>query len=173
MTLGAGISSYFRVRAINNLFVSVTLTIVLWAFGVDLAGLWGVLAFFLGFIPTIGLPLAVAPAVLLAWLAHGWLTAVIVTTGAIVINLIGDNVLTPRLAGKALNMSTTTIFFSFIIWAWVFGGLGALISIPLTAIVIAMLDSLDETRWLATIMSAEGITVSPEESVTIDKKPDE
>lgn len=171
VTLGASISSYFRVRAINNLFVSVTLTILLWVLGVDLAGLWGVLAFFLGFIPNIGLPLAVIPAVLLGWIEHGWITAIIVIGGALIINLIGDNVLTPRLAGKALNMSIATIFLSFIFWSWVFGPIGALISVPLTAIVLAMLDSLDETRWLAASMSADDANTPKEHGATIPKEP--
>ena len=63
---------------------------------------------------------------------HGWLIALLVIAGAIIINTLGDNVLTPRLAGKALNMSLATIFLAFIFWAWVFGLLGALMSIPLT-----------------------------------------
>lgn len=98
---------------------------------------------------------------LLAWIGHGWGAALIVIIGSVVINLIGDNVLTPRLAGKALNMSTATVFLSFIFWSWVFGTLGALISIPLTAIVVAALESFDETRWLATLMSADAIPAAP------------
>ncbi|MHB9130224.1 MAG: AI-2E family transporter [Armatimonadota bacterium] len=163
ITLGGRITSYFNVRAINNLFVSIVLTILLLILRVDLAGLWGILAFFLGYIPNIGLPLAVAPAVLLAWIGQGWIAALIVVIGSVVINIIGDNVLTPRLAGKALNMSTAVVFLSFIFWSWVFGALGALISIPLTAIVVVALDSFDETRWLATLMSAEAIPASPKE----------
>lgn len=167
MRLGKDIASYFRVRAYNNLFVSVALTGLFWGFGVDYAGLWGVLAFFLGFIPNIGLPLAVAPAVVLAWIQHGGLTALIIIAGAILINLIGDYVLTPRLAGKALNMSTATIFLSFIIWTWIFGPLGALISIPLTSIMMMALDSYVETRWIANLMSAKGLKAYPETASTV------
>jgi hypothetical protein len=63
-------------------------------------------------------------------------------------------------------MSLATIFLSFIFWAWVFGPLGALMSIPLTAILMLALDSYDDTRWLADLMSAKGITPSPETGVT-------
>lgn len=166
VTLGESISGYFRVRSVNNLFMAVALTILLLAFRVEYAGLWGVLAFFLAFIPGIGLTLSVLPAALLAWIQHGWIIASLVVAGAIVISVLGDNVLTPRLAGKALNMSLATIFLAFIFWAWVFGLLGALMSVPLTAIIMVALDSYDETRWVANLMSARGITPSPEKGVT-------
>ena len=158
ITLGQSITGYFRVRALNNLFMAVSLGLILWALRIDYAGLWGVLVFFLSFIPSIGLPLAMAPAVLLAWVEHGPLGALLVVIAALVIDVLGDDVLTPRLAGQALNMSIPTIFLSFIFWAWVFGALGALISVPLTAIVMVALDSYDETRWVANLMSARGVT---------------
>jgi predicted PurR-regulated permease PerM len=169
--LGKDIASYFRVRAYNNLFVGAALTGLFWGFGVDFAGLWGVLAFFLGFIPNIGLPLAVAPAVVLAWIQHGGLTALLIIGGAILINILGDYVLTPRMAGKALNMSIATIFLSFIFWAWIFGPLGALISIPLTSIVMMALDSYRETRWMANLMSAQGLKEYPDTESTVSTAP--
>jgi predicted PurR-regulated permease PerM len=87
-------------------------------------------------------------------LQHGPLSALIVIVALFVINLIGDNVITPRLMGSGLNVSQSIIFFSFIFWTWLFGALGALISVPLTVLVIFILDTNQETRWLATLMSA-------------------
>lgn len=152
--LGSNITGYFNVRAFNNLIVSVTLTSLFWALGIDLAILWGVLAFFLGYIPNVGLPLAVLPAFLLAWFDKGVGVALAVLIGAVVINFISDNILTPRLAGKELNMSLTAIFLSFLFWSWIFGPVGALISVPLTSLLMAGLDCYDETRWIADILSA-------------------
>jgi predicted PurR-regulated permease PerM len=159
LKLAADMLAFARVRAINNLFVSAVLVLVLWLLGVPLAGLWGVLAFFLGFIPTIGLPLAVAPAAVLALLDSGWVTALIVVGAAIVINLIGDDVITPRLAGQALEMPAAVVFASFLLWGFIFGIIGALISVPLTLVVIAGLDGYDRTRWMADLL--RGGTIKP------------
>ncbi|MEI7831985.1 MAG: AI-2E family transporter [bacterium] len=164
--LGSNITGYFNVRALNNFIVSTTLTLLFWALGIDLAILWGVLSFFLGYIPNIGLPLAVLPAFLLAWFDRGIGVAAAVLIGAVVINFISDNILTPKLAGKALNMSMTAVFLSFLFWSWVLGPIGALISVPLTSLLMAGLDCFDETRWIADILSAGKMTrFEPEPAV--------
>ena len=153
-TLAAGITTYFSVRAIINLIKGVSLALLFRALHIDHAVLWGVLAFFLSFIPSIGLPIAIAPAILLAWVQHGGVIAAIAIGGAIVIELVAEYVLSPRMSGQALNISTATVIFSFIFWAWIFGVLGVLISVPLTAIVMVALDNYDDTRWIANLMRA-------------------
>lgn len=171
--LGNNITSYFNVRALNNFIVSVALTLLFWVLGIDLAILWGVLIFFLGYIPNIGLPLAVLPPFLLAWLDRGLGVALVVLIGAVIINFISDNILTPRLAGKALNMSMTAVFLSFIFWSWVLGPIGALISVPLTSLLMAGLDCFEETRWIADLLSAGKMPRFPADAHKEDALPDE
>lgn len=115
--------------------------------------------------------IACIPPAILALLQHGPLGAVIVIVALSVINLIGDNIITPRLIGSGLNVSQSVIFFSFLFWIWLFGALGALISVPLTMLVMFVLDTSGETRWLATLMSAnngkklvEPAAIQPEKS---------
>lgn len=152
---GKNVIEYFRVRAVNGIIVAAAITLMLVAARIDLAIVWGILAFFLGFIPTIGLVLAVAPAVVLALLKYGWGVALAITVGAIIINIIGDDVITPRLASKTLNLSPSIIFLSFLFWAWVFGPIGALISVPLTMVVLLVLESYEQTRWLVNAVASE------------------
>lgn len=160
--IGHNISGYFNVRALNNLIVSVALTLLFWALGIDLAILWGVLIFFLSYIPNIGLPLAVLPAFVVGWVDHGNGVAITVLIGAVVINFVADNILIPRLAGKVSNMSLATVFLSFIFWAWALGPIGALIAVPLTSLLMAGLDCFEETRWIADFLSAGKMTRFPE-----------
>ena len=114
--------------------------------------LWGVLAFFLSFVPYIGLVIAVAPAVLLALAEFGVGRAVVVIVAVIVVNILAENVLSPTLMGRGLNLSPTVVFLSFVFWAWLLGGPGAFLALPLTLFVAVMLESFPETRWLATLM---------------------
>jgi predicted PurR-regulated permease PerM len=54
--------------------------------------------------------------------------------------------------GRGLNLSPTVVFLSFIIWAWLLGGPGAFLALPITLFVAVMFDTFPETRWLASII---------------------
>jgi AI-2 transport protein TqsA len=79
---------------------------------------------------------------------------VLVIAGVVVINVLAENVLSPMMMGRGLNVSPTVVFLSFILWAWVLGGPGAFLAVPITLFLILMLDTFPETRWLASLMGA-------------------
>lgn len=80
--------------------VAVIDTIMLLAVGVPNALLWGLLSFFLSFIPFIGFVIALVPPTIMALLTGGWVDALIVCGGYIVINTISDNLFKPRIMGS-------------------------------------------------------------------------
>jgi AI-2 transport protein TqsA len=163
---GRSVIRQLGLRAIVNLFTAAGVTILLLVLRVDFPLMWGVLAFFLSFIPWIGLPLAVAPAVVLALAEHGLATALLVIAGVIVINVLAENALSPMLMGRGLSISPTVLFLGFIFWAWLLGGPGAFLAAPLTIFLILMLDTFPETRWLANVMgmgAPEPDALDPEE----------
>src|SRR5215204_4580749 len=153
-TVGQSVVRQFGLRAIVNLVTGAGVTILLLVLGVDFPLLWGILTFFLSFVPYIGLVLAVAPAVVLALAEFGLSRAVLVIVGVVVINVLAENVLSPMMMGRGLNISPTIVFLSFILWAWVLGGPGAFLAVPITMFVIGMLETFPETRWLARLMGA-------------------
>jgi AI-2 transport protein TqsA len=114
-------------RAIVNLVTGADVTVLLLALGIDFPPMCGVLAFFLTFIPCSGLPLAVAPAVVLALAEYGLDRALLIIAGVIVINILAESALSP-----------TVLFLGFIFWARLLGGPGAFLAVPLT-----ICDSLD------------------------------
>ncbi len=149
---GHSVVRQLGLRAIVNLCTGAGVTILLLVLRVDFPLMWGVLTFFLSFIPWIGLPLAVAPAVVLALAEHGVTNAVLVIAGVIVINVLAENALSPMLMGRGLSISPTILFIGFIFWAWLLGGPGAFLAAPLTIFLILMLGSFPETQWLANVM---------------------
>lgn len=151
-TVGQSVVRQFGLRAIVNLVTGAGVTLLLFVLGVDFPLLWGILTFFLSFVPYIGLVLAVAPAVVLALAEFGVSRAVLVIAGVVVINILAENVLSPMMMGRGLNISPTIVFLSFIIWAWLLGGPGAFLALPITLFVAVMLDTFPETRWLASII---------------------
>jgi AI-2 transport protein TqsA len=149
---GRNVVRQLGLRAIVNLVTGAGVTILLLALRVDFPLMWGILAFFLSFIPWIGLPLAVAPAVVLALAEHGLDSALLVIAGVIVINILAENALSPMLMGRGLSLSPTVLFIGFIFWAWLLGGPGAFLAAPLTIFLVLMLETFPETRWLAAVM---------------------
>src|SRR5829696_1807205 len=153
---GRNVVRQLGLRSIVNLVTGSGVTILLLVLRVDFPLMWGILAFFLSFIPWIGLPLAVAPAVVLALAEHGVTSAVLVIVGVLVINVLAENALSPMLMGRGLSISPTILFIGFLFWAWLLGGPGAFLAAPLTIFLVLMLDTFPETRWLASVMGMGG-----------------
>ena len=153
---GRSVIRQLGLRAIVNLATATGVVLLLFVLRVDFPLMWGVLAFFLSFIPWIGLPLAVAPAVVLALAEHGVTSALLVIAGVIIINVVAENALSPMLMGRGLSISPTVLFLGFIFWAWLLGGPGAFLAAPLTIFLILMLGTFPETQWLANVMGMGG-----------------
>jgi len=65
------------------------------------------------------------------------------------------NVIEPRFMGRGLGLSTLVVFLSLVFWGWLLGSVGMLLSVPLTMVVKIAMESREETRWLALLLSAD------------------
>jgi predicted PurR-regulated permease PerM len=147
--------SYLFTKTWLGLIVAVIVTVIYYIFGVDFAILWGFLFFILGFIPNIGFVLSVIPPFLVTLLEFGFTRALVVLAVVIVINAIVDNGFSPRIMGRSVGLSSLVVFLSLVLWGWVLGPIGALISVPMTLMVkLLLFDSYEETRPLSELMSA-------------------
>ena len=146
------LNGYMGIKTITSAITGVLVALWLWVLGVDNAQLWGVMAFFLNFVPNIGSIIAAVPAVLLALVQLGLGSALMVAAGYVVINIVIGSVLEPRFMGKGLGLSTLVVFLSLVFWGWVLGPVGMLLSVPLTITVKLALDSKPETRWLGVLL---------------------
>lgn len=154
-SISENINKYIAIKTAISIVTGLLVTIFLLIIGVDYPILWGVLAFALNFIPTIGSIIALIPAALLTIVQFGFGDALIVIIGYLVINTIMGNILEPRLMGKGLGLSTLVVFISLIFWGWVLGPIGMLLSVPLTITIKIILDSSEETRWFAVLLGPE------------------
>jgi len=149
---GQGVVRQFGLRGIVNAVTGVGVSIILLLLGVDFAILWGFLTFFLSYIPYIGTFLAAVPGVLLAFAEFGVLRAVLVIVGFVVANLMAENILSPALMSRGLNLSPTLVFVSFAFWVWLLGGPGAFLGMPITLLLLLLLDSFPESRWFTNLV---------------------
>jgi predicted PurR-regulated permease PerM len=122
--------------------------------GLDFPVLWGLIAFLLNYIPTIGSILAGVPPVLLAWVQLGPGAAFAVAVGYLVINISLGNVIEPRVMGRALGLSPLVVLVSMVFWFWLWGPIGALLSAPLTMGVKIALSNTPDMRWAAILLGS-------------------
>ena len=149
------VNQYLAIKTIVSMLTAVIITIGLMVIGVDFPVLWGILAFFLNFIPTIGSIIAAVPAVLLALLQLGQLEAITTAMLYLTINIIIGNALEPRFMAKGLGLSALVVFLSLIFWGWMLGPVGMLLSVPLTIIAKLALEANPSTTRVANILGPE------------------
>jgi len=114
--------------------------------------LWGVLSFFMSFVPNVGFLISVIPPAVMALIQFGVPQMMIVIVAYIVINFVVDSVIKPRFIQKDLGISYAVAFLFLLLWSWVLGPIGAILAVPIAMIVKAILESGKETRWLAYLM---------------------
>jgi predicted PurR-regulated permease PerM len=129
------VRKYISITGWTGLITAGADYILLLIVGVDFAVTWAVLAFFLSFIPNIGVFLALIPPALLALIASGWLSSVFVIGGFLVISFVVGSLLTPQLMAKGLELSLLLVIGGLVFWTWVLGAPGAIVSVPLTVVV--------------------------------------
>jgi AI-2 transport protein TqsA len=149
---GTDLRRYLIVRAQLGLFAGVLVFILLLVLRVPLPALWAFLTFAAAFIPTIGTLVALVPPTILAMLEGSVVTAGLVIVGYTLINVAQDYLLQPRMMGTELNLSSLVVFLSVVAWAWILGPSGALLAVPLTVGLVAILDAWPSTRSLAALL---------------------
>ncbi|MGO3833829.1 MAG: AI-2E family transporter [Microbacteriaceae bacterium] len=146
-TLGSYVRGTATVAAVDAVGIGIGLAIV----GVPLALPLGVLVFFLSFIPLVGATLAGILAALVALVSNGLVDALIVVAIVIGVNQLEGNFLQPVLMGRTLKLHPLVILVALTIGTLLGRVLGAVLSVPITAVawgVIQVWDGSDKpANW--------------------------
>lgn len=141
-------------------FISVITGFAVWGalllLGVEFAFTWGLLAFVLNFIPTVGSIVASIPPVLTAMVQHpGTLGPAAATAAVLFVIQFGiGNFIAPKIYGDRLNLSPVTILLFLLFWGWLWGIPGALLAVPLAATIQITLAHIPDLVPLATLMGS-------------------
>ncbi|WP_116710958.1 AI-2E family transporter [Actinomycetospora cinnamomea] len=150
-----GTRRYLVVTAVFGLIVAVLDTVALAIMGIPLVILWGLLSFITNFIPNIGFIIGLVPPALLGLLVGGWQLMAAVIVVYIVLNAVVQSLIQPRFTGDAVGLSAVVTFVALLFWAWVLGPLGALLAIPATLLVKAVLVDCDPgARWVEALIGS-------------------
>jgi AI-2 transport protein TqsA len=166
-----GVRKYWVTSTVFGLIVSTLTWVGLAAYGIPLAIVWAVLAFVTNYIPNIGFVIGLVPAAVMGLLAKGPWGAVFVIVLYGVLNFVIQGVVQPKVAGEAVGVTSTVSFLSLLVWAVVLGPLGALLALPATLFVKALVVDADpEARWLNALIASNPRT-SSEEPVLVEEGP--
>jgi len=155
-TLTGDVRHYMTILTGINFLVGLGDTIFLLILGVDYALLWGLLAWFMGYIPSIGFMIALIPPVIMAYAQYGLSTALVVLVGYILINGGVQNFIQPKVMGQGLRINPLVVFVSLFVWGYLLGGIGAILAVPLTLLVLTLMENFEGTHMIAILMRYTG-----------------
>ncbi|HSG58879.1 MAG TPA: AI-2E family transporter [Woeseiaceae bacterium] len=151
----ANLGRYLGIKTIVSFATGLAAGLLTWAIGLDFPLLWAMLAFLLNYVPTIGSIIAAFPAILMAVVQLGFPEATATAIGFAVINVVFGNFIEPRLMGYGVGISPLIVFIGLVVWGFVFGPVGMLLSVPLTMTLKLALESNPRTRWIAIVIGSE------------------
>ena len=147
---------YLVARTVAALVQGVTVWLFSLAMGLDFAFIWGLMAFLLNYIPTIGSAVAVIPPALFSLVQFdGVGRPLAILAGMTLLQIVCGNYLDPLIQGKLLALSPTVVLASIVFWGWVWGIPGALLGVPITIGIVIATDHFPQTRWLARMLADE------------------
>ena len=145
---------YLAGMSVLTLLVIAASSAFFWFIGLDYPVLTGIASGLLNMVPYIGAVLAWLPAFVIAlakWktLAQFAMIAAALTT----VHVLALNLVAPQLVGRRVRLNAVAITISLLFWGWVWGGMGLLLAIPITATLRVICDHTESWkpigRWLS------------------------
>jgi AI-2 transport protein TqsA len=150
------IGDYLAIKTAINVILGSISFVILWGMGVDFALFWAVVIALFNYIPYVGSIIGVTLPVILSLAQFGSLG----TTAALGALLIAaqtyvGNILEPRLIGRQLNLSPVVVLLALSVWSSIWGLPGAILAIPLTAMIAIVCGAFGPTRFVAALLADE------------------
>jgi AI-2 transport protein TqsA len=151
--MGRMVRRFVLVRAAMGLVTALLYMGWLWLFGVDLILVWGILTFLLGFVPNLGSVLSGLLPTIYAVLTKDPGTALAVGAGLLAVEQVIGNYVDPRVQGRQVSISPAVILCALLIFAWLWGVPGALLSTPVLIAAVVVFARIDALRPMALLLS--------------------
>jgi len=147
------IVSYMKVKFLTSFCTGVFFGGLSWIFGIDFALFWGFLAFILNFIPTVGSIVATIPPTLLGLIqieSSG--TFFLFMVLLIATQFTWGNIIEPLLMGSSIALNTVTVILGLVVWGYIWGVAGMLLSVPLIVLAREILAQNPDADMLVKLM---------------------
>ena len=155
-----------------SLVTGISVTVFLWLLDIDLAMVFGLLAFVLNFIPNVGSIIATVLPIPMVLVNPDFsiltLSLAIILPGTV--QMIVGNVIEPKLLGDSLELHPITVLLSLIFWGIIWGIPGMLLAAPITAVCKILLENIEITKPVAAILEGK-ISNNPTEEKSTPPEP--
>jgi len=156
----ADIDQNIRRYVSTKVAVSIVTGLLVWtvlrSIGLQLAGVFGMFAFLLNFIPNIGsiistlLPIPIA----VAQFQSFWPVVYVVSVPGVIQFVIG-NIIEPKLMGEGLNLHPITVLLALSFGGLIWGVVGMFLATPITAVIRIVLMQFDALKPIGRLLAGE------------------
>lgn len=112
----------------------------------------GPISGFLSLVPYLGVVLAILPPLMVGFSQMDSGSILLVIAAVLVLHVIALNIFYPKFIGNRLQLNPVTVTISLLFWGWLWGGMGLVLAIPLTATIKIVCDHIEVLRpygaWL-------------------------
>jgi len=150
------VSKYLLLKALISAATGLLFYLASLATGLDFAVMWGVLAFILNFIPSIGSIIITLLTIVMAILQFfpNWASVIYVAILMISIQTVLGNILDPRIQGVQLNLSPFVILVSLSIWGFIWGVAGMFLAVPITSVIQIVCANVESLKPFAVMIGS-------------------
>ena len=134
---GGYIGARVILASINSFFTAIVFLLIDMPYWLPLALWTGIVA---QFVPTIGTYISIALPVLVGLLSDNPTVGILALVWAILYQQVENLLIEPRISAKAVNVNPAVAFGSVLLGASLFGVAGAFLAIPVTAMLLALLE---------------------------------
>ncbi len=160
--INSRIGTYLAMKTGINVLLGVLSYVIMRLVGIEFAGFWALLIGLFNYIPYLGGVLGVAFPVALAVMQFGELwTVIVVLLSLSAAQVLVGNFIEPWLMGSSLNLSPFVILVSLVVWSSIWGLAGAILAVPISAILVIVLSEFPGTRPIAVLLSKDGNVSAP------------
>ena len=155
---GSRVSRYLRAQVTVNVGFGLAVGAGLCFIGVPNFALWGLLATVFRFVPYVGAPAAALAPLLISLAAFDTWRPLALTAGLFVaLELTVANAVEPWLYGTSTGLSPVAIIVAATFWTWLWGGVGLLLSTPLTVCIVVLGRYVPQLEFLHTLLGDEAV----------------
>lgn len=151
------IGGYLAAKTLVNVILAFVSYALLLLLGIEHPAFWAILIGILNYIPYIGSVIAVVFPVTMSLVQFASFGHAAVALVALMIPQIAVGYyIEPKFLGRSVNLSPFTVLLSLAVWSALWGMMGAILAVPLTAMVMIILAEIPPTRFIAVMMSEKG-----------------
>lgn len=149
---------YLNIKVLVSLITGILVFISAKIIGLDYAFMWGVIAFVMNFIPSIGsiifffMPSFMAVVQFLPQERWGSMIAVFIAVG--MIEFLVGNIIDPKISGDKLDLSPLVIIVSLLFWGWLWGIAGMFLAVPMMLVIKLVCENVPAMHPVAVMLGS-------------------